>query len=282
MPRVRCLTFSHDGSMLAGAGLSNPLIDKGVVIVWNAATGEPMYELNEDVDVVPRMAFYANDKSLFIQGYKTGFLVLNTETWTEISRHEEFMMEIGGVSPDARKLLVAKYHAEIALYDTVTTTCESTFRCCLDTFPTALAWVPDLRTFVAGFVDGSIYPWDSGQDEKLGVAVTDSEVRSLAVSRNGRMFVSGHASGEVAFWDLPMPRESRPTPTPTRSIAEITETGSAKAHRNGSHARFSRDGNRIISGGGDCYVRVWEAQTLAKQWSAGTIYFSIARCPPRW
>lgn len=227
------------------------------------------------------MAFSPDNQSLFIQGYQTGYLVLDTKSWTEINHCEKFIMETTAISPDGRKLLVAQYNSTVDIYDTQTAACEKTFVWADNTMPTVLAWAPDQRIFLAGFSDGSIYPYDSQESEQLALAITDSEVRGLAVSPDGRTFVSGHAGGEVAFWELPTPRRSKPKPTPTRPPIEITETLSFKAHSGGSVACFSPDGSRLISGGGgDCFVRVWDAQTGEKQWSARTRYAANPRCTP--
>ncbi|KAI9432252.1 WD40 repeat-like protein [Lactarius indigo] len=115
----------------------------------------------------------------------------------------------------------------------------------------SVAYSPDGRRIVTGFMDCTIQIWDS----HIGIPLTKSlkghmgTVTSVVFSPDGTSVVSGSDDGTVRIWDsqtgVPIREPLKGHTGPVTSVA------------------YSPDGAHVISGSTDMTVRIWNPQTGA-------------------
>lgn len=273
--RIQNLAFSPDGARLAAVGRVEPTGERsaGVLKVWDLETEAEVGEISTQVRPTARPAFHPEGTTLIIAG--GGIATWNTQDWT-VSRLEAFVQPVCDFTSDASRLVAVCRSQAIELYDLQTSAREAIY----DRFifgPTALAWSPDLRHFAAGYADGSLYLWDSERDVPLALACTGSSIAALCFSPDDQQLALGNESGEISIWNV---ADRRQTPDDPPRSPERLESESIKALRSPATAFFSPDGNRLISGGSDDYVRVWDAASGERYWSARTDYWPAPCCTP--
>lgn len=275
VPHITCLAFSHSGDLLAAGGDCGTREQLGFVKIWDAESGRSVREI-EDVEKVLRLGFYPGDTTLVSAGRR--ILLWDTETWEETSRLEYFMNPPATITPDGKRVLVFRRGYEVDLWDTqqgkIIWSVEE-----LGIHPESLALAPGGVTVALGFVYfGSVYVWDTETDQELGITYAHSKATALKYSPDGQTLLSGHEDGEVAVWSTANARPARCVPS--SSIVEIQESHSIKAHRSGAQVAYTPDGQYLMSGGGDDYLRIWNAETLEKLWSVRLPYWPHPVCTP--
>ncbi len=98
--------------------------------------------------------------------------------------------------------------------------------------------------------DGSVIVWRVDTGELVAHRDESTEVRCVAFSPRGRLLAYGLAGGQVKFWRLVDESDPSPEPFLPRPL---------NAHHHTVYCvAFSPDGERLVTGGGDTYFRVWD------------------------
>ncbi|MEQ1718503.1 MAG: WD40 repeat domain-containing protein [Hyphomicrobium sp.] len=146
----------------------------------------------------------------------------------------------------------------------------------------ALAFSPDSRTLLAGAYNNEVKIWDVvARKERVTLSGHAREVRAIAVSPDGRLAATGSAT-----W-LSEPKTEDEKKKQTKSQKEeledyslrlwLVETGKYihwfdGTHENISAVAFSPDGTRLISGGKERIIKLWDVanrKTLKSfEWSS--------------
>jgi WD40 repeat protein/uncharacterized caspase-like protein len=121
---------------------------------------------------------------------------------------------------------------------------------------TSVAFSPDGTLALSGSDDKTLKLWEvaSGRELRSFTGHKDN-VSSVAFSPDGRFVLSGSNDSTLKLWEASSGRE-------LRSFASGREFNSFTGHAsNVRSVAFSPDGKRIISGGADGTMRIWDAQT---------------------
>ncbi|KAJ8582595.1 WD40 repeat-like protein [Rhizopogon salebrosus TDB-379] len=97
-------------------------------------------------------------------------------------------------------------------------------------------------------LDGSLRVWSLQTGKQIGNDWRDGEdeVRTIALSLDGKKVVSGSGDGAIMLWDVDMGKVIAKWTGHKREVWNIC---------------WSRDGRRIVSGDGEGTVRVWDVES---------------------
>jgi len=164
------LTFSPDGSKLVFGYW------EGTLHIWDASEREEVRTLKGHTDYITSLAFSPDGRLLGSASSSHG------KPWP--ARREDRSIRLWDF--EAGKKL-RRFTG-----DWDTTIC--------------LAFLPDSRKFIS-FHDPDSRPtvrlWSSADDEPLAAWAPGTDVRSVALSRDGRWIATGNRSGTIRLWELP-------------------------------------------------------------------------------
>jgi RNA polymerase sigma factor (sigma-70 family) len=244
---ITSLAFSADGQrVFSAAGISDYALR-----VWDARTGEPCAQLDDNPNGVNGLALSPDGKLLAACGYNDNTIRLwNLATLQEARSFKGHTSVIVSVawSADGKALVSGSYYdGTIRVWDTTTGKQRRLIQAKQE-------WIgdvvlsPDGGTVAAGgYRDGTIRLWSATSGEELRrIATPQNTVYTLAFSPDGSALASGGVSAGIHLWDLATGRALRHWETPQGQIG---------------HLAFCRDGRTVVSGHSDASVRLWERAT---------------------
>ncbi len=181
--------------------------------------------------------------------------VWDTATGKELRCYTEHTNWIGGLAflPDGRHILSG---GDLRLWDVHSR--ETRKRLPLPP-ATCLTLSADGKRALTGCRDGSVYLWDlEAGRQRLHLMGHRAEVKCLAFSPDGRLALSGGVDRTARLWNLQNAEEVRVLvhPTGVKCVA-FTQDGQRALSGSG----FRQDDNRMVPGGFDSRVRLWDLQT---------------------
>ncbi len=154
-------------------------------------------------------------------------------------------------SPDGRLLASSSYDRVIRLWDVQTGADIGVLE--EHNGPVySIAFLPSGKEIVSASADGTVKVWDVASRRRL-VTLTGAEgpLYSVAVHPEGGRFATAGGDGTIRVW--------------VREGEEWQVGRSVVAHRSGTeHIVYSTDGRRIVTGGADRVVKIWDSTPLSR------------------
>jgi WD40 repeat protein len=194
--------FSGNGHLLATAATA---ISRGVLTVWDVATGHALWVLPVPAKSVAAIALSPDGRTLVSGGFhgevKVWHLPGDRAMAVASPGHPDMVRAIG-ISPDGSRFATGDTDGVIRVWD------AGSGRLLLsrtghDGLVRAVAFSPDGRYIGTGGSDQTVRLWDARTGAPLRVALGhDGPVDCLAFSRDSTRFASGDTAGVVNVWTV--------------------------------------------------------------------------------
>jgi WD40 repeat protein/serine/threonine protein kinase len=208
---VGCVVFSPDGQRLASSRLNYGWEGErigGEVKVWDAATGKLFLTLEEQPQLVVRVAFSPDGRRLATAGQDR-----TVKVWDAVTGRYLFPcghttpVHAVAFSPDGQWLASASgdwsqlSHGELKVWDARTGAERFTLGGHIG-FILAVAFSPDSRRLASGGMDRTVKLWDVATGrETLTLRGHQLTIQSVAFSPDGRQLASASGDHSVRLWD---------------------------------------------------------------------------------
>ena len=215
--RVRCITFSPDGDILASGGSersSGGNKHPTTIRLWNVLTGELKNTLTGHTDGVGCIAFSPDGKTLASGAGDNTIRFWDPYTGqhkTTLIGHKGPVVRIA-FSPDGKTLAsttgnftysrVRNPDNAIWLWDLNTGKHKETYLGHTKEV-NSITFSPDSKTLASASKDTTIRLWDIQSGKQLMAFTGDGkEDSSVAFSPDGQILVSSHRNGTILLWDI--------------------------------------------------------------------------------
>ncbi len=246
---VGAVAFAPDGKSLASAGAD------GAIKRWDPVTGALLQSWPAHAGPVCGLAFSPDGSALASGGFDHAVRIWNLSApgkpWT-LEGHKGIITSVA-FSPDGKTLASGSIDGTVRLWEPASGTSGPVLRR-HTSWVNAVRFAPD-GSLASGGSDNFAHLWEkagTGWKVRATVEAREGEIRSLALSPDGKILAVGTRYGTVRVWDA---ERGKP-------LAVL------KGHPGDVWAvAFSPDGRTLASGAGDWdrpgEVRLWDTGTLA-------------------
>jgi len=242
--RVNWATFSPDGLYIASAS------DDGTVRIWNAGSGQSVVQPLETHEDAVRTVAVSHDCTFIVSGSEdTSVRVWDAYTGVAtippLRGHKGLVLSVS-ISPDGRLIASASTDQTIKLWDTQSGASVGEPLCDHTKPVRAVMFSHDGRWFASASEDCTARLWDTATRQALAVGPfsCQSEANTITFSPDDGIVAVGDDGGRIYLWRVDTGEQARePLHANDWGVRSI---------------RFSPDGTRIVSCGGDETARIWD------------------------
>jgi WD40 repeat protein len=248
------VAFSPDGTRLVAATGGSP----GDVGMWDTRTGQLLRTFTGLRQAATRVAFSPDGQRIAAGGFDGTAWVWNVETGSrELTLAQSGRVNAVNFSPAAKpgEPLIATGGDDktVRLWDAVTGKLLRTLTG-IEHAVADLAFSPDGRTLASASTDTAVRLWDPDTGDPKGVLNSQGVVLAVAWNPNPATaeLASAGTGGEVQLWTF---SPGMPMDLPG-NVALPGQIGQVQ------NVAFSADGSRLIAGGADGVVYVWDTNVI--------------------
>lgn len=246
--RAKAYAFSPNEQLLMFGAIGDSYVPQ----VWDAVSGEHLFEMEGHVGAETSTAFSADGKWLAYNQSGDEILVWDITTGQKqatMSGSHRYVSHMA-FSPDGTRLASAGYNGTLHVWDVRTGEHLTMVEEHIDDVK-EIVFTLDGLTLVAADTssnihDGTVRRWDIATGEQTPIKNLDSLVLSVAISPDGERLAFGTWDGTIWLWHV--------------------ATGTALAELDGHTEKvyslaFSPDAQILVSGGQDNAIRLWDVKT---------------------
>ncbi len=221
----------------------------GIPVFYDLKTGDPRSAPAAQPHPVPSMCVHPDGEEIYVHiPHRNGrrWSLTTGKAMPTFAEDPHKGWELAEYSPDGRRFMWHRW-GHPRFHDTETGELLHAIEEWRPGGVTASCFGPEGRTAYGADQLGNLYTWSVAEGERLWTKqVHDGEIRSLAVSPDGRKLAAGCKDGTIELVDT--------------GRGEVT--GSLDAHDRAwvRCVQFSPDGRRLVSGGDDGRIYVWDAE----------------------
>lgn len=261
---VMSLAFSGDGSRLAVARID------GTIAILDGRTLETMVEpFLAHPTIVQSVAFSPDGSRIASGGADNVISVWDADSGSAIGSplqgHRGPVSSVA-FTADGTRIVSGSLDGSVRIWDSVIglpiPAQQGAIR--------AVAFSPDPTRMViaSGGSDGTVKLWDASTAKLIGrlgeaSATTDHAINSLAFDPQGKRIVTAASDGRVSLWDVADRRLISVLPMAAPAGEPLLDNPRMQS------VAFDRDGTRIVAGGFDGVLRLWDALILRQIGAAG-------------
>ncbi|HEU0170147.1 MAG TPA: WD40 repeat domain-containing protein [Acidimicrobiales bacterium] len=239
---VLAVAYAPGGQTIATAGAG----EDGAVVIWDAATGQPLTTLVGHTDWVRAIAYAPDGNTIATASDDMTAIIWDTTTGQPLhtlTGHTDWVRGIA-YAPDGNTLATASDDMAAIIWDAATGTEVTRLQGHSD-WLNGVAYAPDGNTIATASDDTTAMIWDAATGQALTTLTQTSDVtRAFTVSPDGRRV--GMAGAVVGIYD----------PTDETRGREL-DTGGATV----TALAFTASGEVLVSGDDTGAVRLWRADT---------------------
>jgi hypothetical protein len=193
------LRFSRDGRLLMAGG-GHPAAS-GKVVVWDITTGERLFEVGNEIDVVLAADISPDYKRIVLGGPQRIVRVYSTETGElqyEIAKHTEWVLA-AEFSPDGVLLATADRNGGLQVWEAHTGREFLTLNGHTAAV-TGLSWRADSNMLASASEDATVRLWEPENGTQVKNWNAKAALLSLEFTRDARLVTCGR-DGITRLWD---------------------------------------------------------------------------------
>ncbi len=247
---VTSAVFSPDGKLVASSSGDR------TVIIWDVATGRPLFEpMIAHQDVVWQVAFSPDGTRLASASDDGSIILWDVQTGTRVG--EPLVSNVSGFmtvafSPNGQLLASGGRDGAVMLWDLTTVPATGQPLIAHTDVVTQVAFSPDGTLLASGSRDGSVILWDVATRQPADQPLTNNHdwVSGLAFNPDEAWLAVGYRDSSVVLWDI---QSGQPLGMP------LTE------HKDWvTSVAFSPNGRSLASASWDKRIIVWD--TSLESW----------------
>jgi WD40 repeat protein len=261
MHAITSVAFSPDGKEVAAGGVERDgPNNRGLVRIWDVATGKPLSRFEASKGAVMSLSWSADGKRIVTAGGRDKIVHLWEGTsGRELAAWQGHTADVRAVafSPDGKLVASGSQDGTVRIWDSSTGKVKVTVNG-FTTIGSKLAFAPDSKRLVTGGVEQELHLFDLETGKELGTWRQMDVVDSLAFAPDGNTVAVGSRSrlpliggGMVALWDLNKAKERIRWRVHPDHVVSTTA--------------FSPDGRWLVTGDSGNQVQVWEVATGKRQ-----------------